>query len=489
MYRRNRDRTSTGDRAHRKPIWLAVVISIAAVLGLIGLLARQHSAVSAIVIPVALDELEPQVTAHVKKFMAAADDRPTDADRRAELGMVLAANGLWREAHETFAQAVHLDSQQRLAHYYMGIAKQELGEPLAALAVFQEIAKEFPDFGPGHNSLGESLLVAGKLKDAKLAFQRTISLAPDKPDGYVGLADTLLHERDYKGAERAIQQAINLRPGHRRARYLRGLTYRGLGRREAAERELRSGMGFRKEAMLDTWTERIRHHDKSAQGQISLAVSYAGQGDVLKAKQILETALEWSPQHINLLNNLATVHLSLEEPHKALEYAKRAEQLDKNRAEILITSALCHESLGKLHHAIEHIDAAIGLAPGLSRAYYIKAKLLRKTTDSGRQRKLGQILENLRTAQRLDPSRAILHTECGIVLMRQRHFDAAKQEFQRAIALDDGDVTAHLNLATVCLQLKQWREARDVIVAATKRAPDDARVKQLMETMRRLGDH
>ena len=55
----------------------------------------------------------------------------------------------------------------------------------------------------------------------------------------------------------------------------------------------------------------------------------------------------------------------------------------------------------------------------------------------------------LKKASSLNPDIAEPHFELGVLLQRQRKFDAAAQEFERAAALEPSDPAVHYRLAQV----------------------------------------
>lgn len=427
-----------------------------------------------VVEPAELSELEPQVRKHISKFLAKARALPGDADRRAQLGLVLAANQLVPESFKEFSVAVKLDPRQKLAHYYMGLAKRSMGDTVGAQGLFREVMAKFPDFAPARHGLGELLLAEGRTADARAAFQRAVNLAPAEPNGYVGLAHAMITERDFQGADGVLDTALRLQPGHPRARYLRGLAYRGLGRREEATRELRAGQVNEKYSMPDPWSADLRKHNKSSTGVVQFAQRYSAQGRHEEARRVLEEAVAHNPDGVDLLVSLAGIHFELDRPRDALAPALRAYKLDSTRSETAMKLALCYQALGQKEEALKFAQRTVDLAPHSARTHHFHADMLRQVG------KLPEALAGLKEAARRDPGNSTLLTETGAVLMQLGRTREGISELETAIELDPDNVLSYLNISSACIHLSQWDEARAYLTAAKKRAPRDSRVDRLM---------
>ena len=99
-------------------------------------------------VPADFATLELQVRAYIQPYIDKAKSVPQDADARATLGLVYAANGLWTSARACFAEEVRLEPGDGQAHYYLGIATAELGDLDGAIAIYRNVAVRLPNFAP-----------------------------------------------------------------------------------------------------------------------------------------------------------------------------------------------------------------------------------------------------------------------------------------------------------------------------------------------------
>jgi len=331
--------------------------------------------------PAEFDRLQPQVQEHLRTHLVRAAANPTDADARATLGLALAANELWTDARDTFAAAARIDPDQTLSLYYEAMAAEKIGDHDAALSLLRHLTERVPSFAPAHHRRGELALERGALDEASRAFDLARQWAPKQPAGYVGLADVSLRRRDHEKARGFAEKALRLAPKYPRAHYVLGLAYRGLGREADARKELALGTSYTRKYLPDPWKERMMQHDKSAPGQVMLAMSHARAGKQEQARHVLESALRYHPEDVAVLNNLGVAYLSQRNPRKALELFKKAEKLEPGRADVHLSLGTVYEVLGNLQSALRHTHRAKQLSPHDRRV----DNLLRRLRGGGNQ--------------------------------------------------------------------------------------------------------
>lgn len=418
--------------------------------------------------------VDPQVNAYLKSYMTRVEAEPRDANARAQLGIVLAANHLWAAAHDAFEQAVRLDSQQPLAYYYMGVSKAELGDAEAAIAVYRTVTNRFPTFAPAFQSLADALLQQGQLAKAKDALLQSTALAPSTPHGYIGLADVELRRGNIDAASMMIEKAIDIAPRDRHARYVRGLVYRHQGRRQEALREMQLGVAGYRPRMPDDWTDDLRRHDRSVTALITQARNHLQQNQIDAAAAIVRSVVKWHPNNIDAILALATVHQTAGDRNEALRLATQAYRMAPDSSDVITKMLFCHEALNHRQQALEFGNRLVEVDPNTADSYYLRARALRKFED------LAPVLDDLRQAIRLDPTNALLLNESGIVLLRMQRYAEAKQDFEQALHQDASNVLSYLNLAVACRQLGQIDNARNALRNGLKHAPEDKRIKQFL---------
>jgi tetratricopeptide (TPR) repeat protein len=324
---------------------VALLIALVGVAGYFGW--QRLRPVPEVVSPREPDALDPQFRAYVTGFIQSVRAAPRDAGRHATLGLVYEANERYPEALACFRTAVELDPDEPLAKYHLALMTQEVGDADAALALWRQLALEHPDFAPGQHRLGDALLQAGDIDGASSAFDRVIQHAPDQADGYIGLADARLQAGEYARAVELLQVALRLEPNDGMARFLLGSAYQGLGRRDEAARELSRGAQAGKRPMADAWSKQMPQHAKDLPRQVSWALALLRAGAPQRAAELFEVILEWHPENVDVMNNMALAYMDLARLDKARDVLLRAERVNNTRYATYVNLALCHVRLGE----------------------------------------------------------------------------------------------------------------------------------------------
>lgn len=464
--------------------WYVWMLAVLVVVGMgIGYAVSQRSGgVPGVVVPDGLDELDPQFRDVATRYIAWAQEAPLDADRRAGLGLVYAANRLWPEAKACFEAATRLDGGNVLARYYTALALRELDDAAGAVVVLRGIVDEHPEFAPALYRLGDAWLATGSLSDATSAFRRAVALAPDAVAGYVGLGDALLRSGDAAGAAAQLEHAIELQAGARQAHYLLGLAYRALGRMDAARRELSSGAGAVKVYLPDAWSDRLREHAVGVADQIGLALDYIDAGRPDRGVDILETALSWHPDNVDIMNNLGIAYLEQQRPERAEAVLLRANAIDDSRFETYINLSACAGAMQAYDRAVTYIDRAIDLAPEMAQAHITRARML---AQLGRREDARAALE---TAIRFDAENPEVYLELGNTCMQLGQFGSAKDHYAAAAMRFPSQWRAHVGLANACVRLGELDAALAAISVAERLVPENAQVAMLANQLRAAMD-
>ncbi len=459
-------------------VLLIAVVAVAAFFGW-----QRFRPAPEVAVPADWEQADPQFKAHVSNYIWSVRERPRDAGRHAELGLIYEANLYWREAQTCFRNAVALDPDEPLAKHHLAVATRELGDLAGALALLRQLGDEHPDFPPGLHRLGGTLLENGHGEEAEAAFARVIALVPDKSGGYVGLADAVLQRGDHARAAGLLEQALRLKPNDGTARHLLGLAYKGLGRQADAEAQLRQGGNAGRHSMPDAWMRQLPKHATGIGRQMRRAMAFVNAGKPARGAQLLETTLQWHPRNVGVMNNLSIAYSKAGQLLRAREVLLRAERTDDTRYETLVNLAFCHLRLDRSGEALEYAHRATKLAPKVAKTHQVKARCLAaEQLDEG-------ALGAWRMAVSLDPDNAHFRIKLASHLMLLDHFTEAKEQYETVLERRSSSVAAHLGVCEASLRLGQVNEATAALNAAQRFAPGDAKViamaRRLSETVKR----
>jgi tetratricopeptide (TPR) repeat protein len=166
-------------------------------------------------------------------------------------------------------------------------------------------------------------------------------------------------------------------------------------------------------------------------------------------------------------------------PHEAMQRLHELVAREQSHVTARRELAALLEASGDSEQALEHLDAAVSLAPedaGL---------LTARGTVHGRLKHYPEAESDLRRALKLVPDSAHTHQQLGLVLWRKGVAAEAAAVFRRAIALQPATASSHYYLGEALSQLNELPAALQALEQATQLAPTDARAFQLAREMYR----
>jgi tetratricopeptide (TPR) repeat protein len=325
-------------------------------------------------------DLEPAAA----KLRHAIQVRPDSSEAQSSLGQVLEKQRDAEGASAAYRRALELNpadapARQGLERLTTGTAASDDPRRVAELEgyfreerfkevepLLAEYVKERPKSSWGYYALGYSRFAQRKIGEAIQALARSLELDVRNAEAHKILGRTLMIVGRFDAAQVEFEQAIRYKPDSAEARYNLGKLFSIQDNWEPARRELEAavrldpsyvealdGLGFALEALGDDQGA-IAHYEKA------IAVNEARQG------------------------HFATAHVSLSalynrtgNPEKALEYARKALELDPKADGAWFQKAKADERQGRLVEAVEALNQAISLNSRASSYYYVLAGLYR----------------------------------------------------------------------------------------------------------------
>lgn len=316
---------------------------------------------------------------------------------------------------------------------YRAVAQVALGNnPQAGLpALAREIAAQKPREAEAYAVLGDSLLRAGKARDAVAAFEQAAQRSPASASVLRSLASALIASDQPVRAADTLRRALSLAPSDALSWYQFGLLDFRAGRdAEAAEK-------IRKAISLDSTLP-----DQSR----SLGEVLLRQGQLNAAQQAFTEALRTDP------------------------YDDAAWDLQGR----LLTER------GQMPDAVFSFERAIRLRPKSATNLYDYALAL------VRMNRFDQARTRAEAAVDADPKSVPSHELLGRLFERDRNLGSAAAEYRTVLELQPSMGSAHLRLGTVLIAQGNAQSGLDHLRLAAKSAdPDTAR--QAAEAIRQLG--
>ncbi len=196
-----------------------------------------------------------------------------------------------------------------LAYLKQGYLDLAIGDFDQAVALDRRLAEAYLNRGVAYNA-------QSRFVEALADFERAGLLADDLPELWLGWGTALLGVENYRGAIDKLSRAVLDDPERAAAHAKRGYAYLQLGRPY-----------FR------------------------------------QARSDLEAALRVNPNLVDALNNLGLLERAENRPEAALDYLKRALDLDPGQYIARFSLALVYHQLGRIDDARTEFEQVLALAP------------------------------------------------------------------------------------------------------------------------------
>jgi len=350
----------------------------------------------------------------------AADQDPARAKSAYDRAVALEARGNHAAALSLLWEASGLAPRDPDILNQLGEALDRIGALDAAIDAYRRALAERPSFRRASNNLILALVKVGRGPEAIGLAQKLVLEAPTDADRYftLGLAQS---EQDYEAAIRTFRKALELAPTHTLARYNLALVLRRADRLDEALQELQQSTAI----------------DPRAEAFYAMGVIYWHQGHLDRALKALRSA-------VNLKPNYADAHYAIGSVLKAK---------------------------GNLSEAVTSFRRTIAIQPERPTAHYALSQTLQLTGDVAEARTELAESERLRHRGELE-HRALIATTVGIQQATAGDWNAAVDQFARAIAVSPDYAPAHYQMGLALRQLGRGDESRKSFERAQRLNPN-----------------
>jgi tetratricopeptide (TPR) repeat protein len=269
-------------------------------------------------------------------------------------------------------------------------------------------------------------------------FSRARADAGAQAGDFLGQARQASDAGRHREAAELLIRAIGANPGVAELHYRLGTEMRRM------DEPARAVTCFRQAIEIDP-----AHVD----ARVDLASALLALGNAPAAEQAVREALARDPRNVAALVNLGAAQQGNGEFAAAADSYRAALAVDADCVPALGDLASVCLRLGAVDEATQYIERALRLAPENAELHLRKAGLLL-------ERKLpAQAAQSYRQAQRLAPGSVAALNGLGFVLDTQGRADEALDCYEKALAIDPGNVQAHLNRSAVWLLREDYARA------------------------------
>ncbi|HPT42009.1 MAG TPA: tetratricopeptide repeat protein, partial [Candidatus Gastranaerophilaceae bacterium] len=325
------------------------------------------------------------------------------------------------KAIELSQKALLITQEDYIFYYMIGtalLAKRQMSESIPYLEHALELN---PEHAQVHNNLGTAYLTTGDYQKSYDFFIKASKLDPKSSITYYNIGSILQIQGKLKEACEFYEKAYNVEPIEN---YIMSLAFA----------EYKSEQY---EKAIKHYKILVTHHPEKQNFQYNLACCYEMIGEYTYAIGILDQLILLNPKSTTMTQKLAGLYLKINQPLKAKEIYRKI-----------------------IAQGTVSVDV-----------YYEYALLCTKTGDISTAETI------LKKVLSLNPEFSLAHKDLGIIFLTKRLFDYAKDEFEKALKLDEENPLILFEYANFLHATNDFQKAKEFYQKAKDKAPDSADVK------------
>ncbi|HWR58340.1 MAG TPA: tetratricopeptide repeat protein [Thermodesulfovibrionales bacterium] len=211
-----------------------------------------------------------------------------------------------------------------------------------------------------------------------------------------------------------------------------------------------------------------------------------------EAKSTLEIILQEDPRHMDALLRLGDIAAESEVYQKALDYYKRALEIQPRNLEVLFSLEKIMEKTGRLGEASAILDEILDLDPDNLTALYRKRMALEKKEKwddlISVQRTIIKCEHNEKDREREQTNLLGYKYEQGRYSLESGELEKAKKAFRTILRLDSDFVPAYLGLAETMLREEEPEDAISLLEKGFEQTFSEVILARIEDLLISLGD-
>jgi Tfp pilus assembly protein PilF len=339
----------------------------------------------------------------------------------------------------------------------LGLVYSAEGQDEKATTPFEQAVRLRPKSGEARINLGTNLARRGKMALAENEFKEGVALEPGSFDANRNLGSFYLRGGRIAAAIPYLEKAREVNPASYDNGYDLALADEELGRLPEARHEIQ---------------ELVKQKDTAELHNLLAGVEEKAGNYVLAANEY-ERAAHLDPSEPNLFDWGGEL-ITHQTPDPATEVFSEGLKRYPNSSRLAIGLGLALYLRGRYAEAVQALLKGISLDPSDARAYYFLSKAYEQAPALA-----DQVVESFRRYAELRPRDALAAYYYAISLWKGRrsetspaHLDRVESQLKKAIALDPSLPDAHLQLANLYSQRRQYAEAVPEYQQALKLSPN-----------------
>ena len=332
--------------------------------------------------------------------------------------------------------------------------------------------------------MGQLELMRGNFEAALKAYQSAESLGSISPAIRIGLIRSLLALNRPDEADVHVRTLHDASPNHPLINYYRGVSARIQGNMELAEEALREVLRVRAnhiQTLLllgsikleqgdlrqaeESLTKFVNAAPEHVPGAMLLAQTYLELGQPAKAVEVLVPLEQSASESARFLGMLGSAYLRDQTYQRGTELLERAARLDPNATDIRAQLAVSHLVTGAPDKAVRELKTVLGNEPG-----FLRANLLLIFAHL-RNQKWDEAIEAARNLSERQPDDPVPLNLLGSAYAGKGENKAAREQFEKALALKADFHSASINLAVLDESEDKFQDAAERYAAVLEMEP------------------
>ncbi|MGA8056335.1 MAG: XrtA/PEP-CTERM system TPR-repeat protein PrsT [Burkholderiales bacterium] len=307
-------------------------------------------------------------------------------------------------------------------------------KPEEATKVLRELVKAEPLNGQARMALVSLLIDSKKYDEAAAEIAEMKKAAPQDPRASYLEAMLAFRKNEPEKARDAVQEVLKVAPDHLPSQLLAGAVDFQLGRFVTAEDHLRKVLA---------------RAPQSLYARNLLVATLLRTGQAAKAEDALEPALAAAPNDPGVLRLAGELAFATGDTAKAVQYFDRAAAADKDNAGLRTRLGQMRLATGDVERAMKDFETASELDPTQGQAD------LALVATHMRKREFDKALAATATLEKKQPKSPVPANLRGVILAAKGDVKGARENFEKALALQGNFLPAARNLARLDLAEKQ----------------------------------
>ena len=200
--------------------------------------------------------------------------------------------------------------------------------------------------------------------------------------------------------------------------------------------------------------------------RLKQALVFCQNGELINAKKIYDDLIKVIPKNIEVLTNLGTIELQLNNTKSGIKYLKKSINENQNQPHAYLNLANGLLDDESYEEAISIYDRVIQKYPNHADAYYNKGRALRIV------KRYSDAIQSYSISIKLQPNFYLVYNNRGLIFHEMKDYQNALADYEASLLVNPTFIEAYYNRGITLHDLKRYEEALESYSRALELKPD-----------------